>query len=89
MVAREVASDRAELVEVLDRVLDKGIVIDAYVRMSLVGIELATVEARVWAASVKTYLRYADAVAAVGMASSTSGEALSSPRTETRHTETS
>ena len=45
--------------EVLDRVLDKGIVIDAWVRLSLVGIELVTVEAHVIVASFSTYLGYA------------------------------
>lgn len=50
------------LVEVIDRVLDKGIVIDAWVRVSLVGIEVLTIEARVVIASVETYLRYADAL---------------------------
>jgi len=52
----------ANLVDVLDRVLDKGIVIDAWVRVSLVGIELVTVEARVVVASIATYLGYADAL---------------------------
>jgi gas vesicle structural protein len=47
---------------VLDRILDKGIVIDAWVRVSLVGIDLITVEARVVVASIDTYLRYADAL---------------------------
>src|SRR2546425_7676512 len=51
------------LVDVLDRVLDKGIVIDAWVRVSLVGIELVTVEARVVVASISTYLGYAPALA--------------------------
>lgn len=50
----------ANLVDVLDRVLDKGIVIDAWVRVSLVGIEVVTVEARVVVASIATYLGYAD-----------------------------
>lgn len=57
------------LVDVLDRVLDKGIVIDAYIRVSLVGIDLVSVEARVVVASVETYLRYADAISTVGMVS--------------------
>lgn len=57
------------LVDVLDRVLDKGIVIDAYIRVSLVGIDLVSVEARVVVASVETYLRYADAIGTVGMVS--------------------
>ena len=50
------------LIDVLDRVLDKGIVIDAWVRVSLVGIDLITVEARVVVASIDTYLRYAEAL---------------------------
>jgi gas vesicle structural protein len=50
------------LVDVLDRVLDKGIVIDAWVRVSLVGIDLITVEARVVVASIETYLKYSEAV---------------------------
>jgi len=54
------------LVDVLDRVLDKGIVIDAWVRVSLVGIDLLTVEARVVVASIDTYLRYADAIGLSG-----------------------
>ena len=52
----------ASLIDVLDRVLDKGIIIDAWVRVSLVGIDLITVEARVVVASIDTYLRYADAL---------------------------
>jgi hypothetical protein len=52
----------ASLIDVLDRVLDKGIVIDAWVRVSLVGIDLITVEARVVVASIDTYLRYAEAM---------------------------
>jgi hypothetical protein len=49
------------LADVIDLVLDKGVVIDAYVRVSLVGIELLTVDARVVVASVDTYLRFAEA----------------------------
>lgn len=52
----------SSLVEVIDRILDKGIVIDAWARVSLVGIELLTVEARVVVASVETFLKYAEAV---------------------------
>ncbi|MGC7873193.1 gas vesicle structural protein GvpA [Desulfosporosinus sp. SYSU MS00001] len=54
--------DASSLAEVVDRILDKGVVIDAYVRVSLVGIELLAVEARVVIASVNTWLRYAHAV---------------------------
>ena len=50
------------LIDVLDRVLDKGIVIDAWIRVSLVGIDLITVEARVVVASIDTYLKYSEAV---------------------------
>jgi hypothetical protein len=52
----------ASLIDVLDRILDKGIVIDAWVRISLVGIDLITVEARIVVASIDTYLKYAEAV---------------------------
>ena len=50
---------RATLIDVLDRILDKGIVIDAWVRVSLVGVDLLTVEARVVLASLETYLTHA------------------------------
>ena len=50
------------LVDVLDVILDKGIVIDVYLRVALVGIELLTVDARIVIASVDTYLRFAEAV---------------------------
>jgi hypothetical protein len=49
------------LAEVIEVILDKGIVIDAYVRVSLVGIELLTIDARIVVASVDTYLRFAEA----------------------------
>lgn len=52
----------SSLIDVLDRVLDKGIVIDAWVRVSLVGIDLVTVEARIVVASIDTYLKYSEAV---------------------------
>ena len=58
----ERAAGGTSLIDVLDRVLDKGIVIDAWVRVSLVGIDLITVEARVVVASIDTYLKYAEAV---------------------------
>jgi len=52
----------SSLVEVIDRILDKGIVVDALVRVSLVGIEILSIEARVVIASVETFLKYAKAV---------------------------
>lgn len=55
-------TDSSSLAEVIDRILDKGVVIDAFARVSLVGIEVITVEARVVIASVDTWLRYANAV---------------------------
>jgi gas vesicle structural protein len=58
----ERAPGGTSLIDVLDRILDKGIIIDAWVRISLVGIDLVTVEARVVVASIDTYLRYADAL---------------------------
>ncbi len=67
-MAVERAAGGTSLIDVLDRVLDKGIVIDAWVRVSLVGIDLITVEARVVVASIDTYLKYSEAVGAVGSA---------------------
>ena len=58
----ERAAGGTSLIDVLDRVLDKGIVIDAWVRVSLVGIDLITVEARIVVASIETYLKYSEAV---------------------------
>jgi gas vesicle structural protein len=49
------------LADVVEVILDKGLVIDAYVRVSLVGIELLTIDARIVIASVDTYLRFAEA----------------------------
>jgi len=59
-VEKSVAS--SSLVEVIDRILDKGIVLDAWVRISLVGIELLAIEIRAVVASVETYLKYAEAI---------------------------
>jgi len=61
-MAVEKAIASSSLVEVVDRILDKGIVIDAWVRISLVGIELLAIEARIVVASVETFLKYAEAV---------------------------
>lgn len=58
----EKAPASSSLAEVIDRILDKGIVIDAWVRVSLVGIEILSIEARVVVASVETYLKYAEAI---------------------------
>jgi len=61
-MAVEKAIASSSLAEVVDRILDKGIVIDAWVRVSLVGIELLALEARVVVAGVDTFLKYAEAV---------------------------
>jgi len=50
------------LVDVVDLILDKGLVLDAYIRISVIGIELVTIDARIVIASVDTYLRFAEAV---------------------------
>ncbi|MFB5662566.1 gas vesicle structural protein GvpA [Alteribacillus sp. HJP-4] len=62
MATLEKHTDSSSLAEVIDRILDKGIVIDIYARISVVGIELITIEARIVIASVDTWLRYAEAV---------------------------
>ncbi|MFL5780830.1 MAG: gas vesicle protein GvpJ [Thermoleophilaceae bacterium] len=56
------APNPSGLADVIDLILDKGLVIDVYVRVSLVGIELLTIDARIVVASVDTYLRFAEAV---------------------------
>ncbi|MCM3226582.1 MULTISPECIES: gas vesicle protein GvpJ [Terribacillus] len=61
-MAVQKSTDSSGLADVIDRILDKGIVIDAFVRVSVVGIEILTIEARVVIASVDTWLRYAEAV---------------------------
>lgn len=57
--------EASSLAEVLDRILDKGVVIDVWARISVVGIELLTVEARVVVASVDTFLHYAEEIAKI------------------------
>jgi len=61
-MAIEKAMASSSLAEVVDRILDKGIVVDAWVRVSLVGIEILALEARVVVAGVDTFLKYAEAV---------------------------
>lgn len=59
-IEKSVAS--TSLAEVVDRILDKGVVVDAFIRVSLVGIELLAVEVRAVVASVETWLKYAEAI---------------------------
>jgi hypothetical protein len=54
--------DSSSLAEIIDRILNRGIVIDAWAKVSLVGIKLLSVEARVVIASVETYLKYGEAM---------------------------
>jgi len=68
-------SSSSGLADVLDVLLDKGLVIDIFLRVSLVGIELLTVDARIVIASVDTYLRFAEAVNRLDIGSS-EGEGL-------------
>jgi hypothetical protein len=64
------------LADVIDIILDKGLVVDAYVRVSLVGIELLTIDARIVIASVDTYLRFAEAVNRLDIADDGQAEGL-------------
>src|SRR3954447_8267529 len=82
-VATQSSSDRymerptpSSLADVIETILDKGLVIDAYVRVSLVGIELLTIDARIVVASVDTYLRFAEAVGRLDIAEADRSESL-------------
>ncbi|HEY6253223.1 MAG TPA: gas vesicle protein GvpJ [Candidatus Angelobacter sp.] len=61
--------EQPPLLEILDRILDKGIVVDAWIRFSLVGLDLLTVEARIVVASIETYVGYANALKSVQLQS--------------------
>jgi gas vesicle structural protein len=64
------------LADVIDIILDKGMVIDAYVRVSLIGIEILTIDARIVIASVDTYLRFAEAVGRLNLQESDQSQGL-------------
>jgi gas vesicle structural protein len=64
------------LADVIDVILDKGLVIDAYVRVALIGIEILTIDARIVIASVDTYLRFAEAVNRLDIANDDSSQGL-------------
>jgi gas vesicle structural protein len=64
------------LADVIDIILDKGLVIDAYVRVSLIGIEILTIDARIVIASVDTYLRFAEAVGRLNIAEQDGSQGL-------------
>jgi len=67
-MATPTAPNISSLAEVLDRILDKGIVVDAWARINLVGIEILSIEARVVIASVDTYLHYAEEITKIEQA---------------------
>src|SRR5436309_15764547 len=69
-------SGSANLYDILDLILDRGLVIDVFVRVSLVGIELLTVDIRIVVASVDTYLRFAEACNRLDLTQSTRSETL-------------
>lgn len=81
-MAVERSPSGSSLIDVLDRVLDKGIVIDAWVRVSLVGIDLVTVEARIVVASIDTYLKYSEAIGMTQPLSRPRGELAASDELE-------
>jgi hypothetical protein len=64
------------LADVIEVILDKGLVIDAYVRVSLIGIEILTIDARIVIASVDTYLRFAEAVGRLNIAEADDAQGL-------------
>jgi len=64
------------LADVIDIILDKGLVVDAYVRVSLIGIEILTIDARIVIASVDTYLRFAEAVGRLNLAEEDQSQGL-------------
>jgi hypothetical protein len=64
------------LADVIEIILDKGLVIDAYVRVSLIGIEILTIDARIVIASVDTYLRFAEAVGRLNLQESSDSQGL-------------
>ena len=64
------------LADVIDIILDKGLVVDAYVRVSLIGIEILTIDARIVIASVDTYLRFAEAVNRLDIAENDGSQGL-------------
>src|SRR5215213_9557945 len=67
------------LADVLNVILEKGIVIDAWVRVSIIGIEILTIEVRAVIASVDTYLRYAEAIGLTALAAAPQSQQLAAP----------
>ncbi|MCA9715694.1 MAG: gas vesicle structural protein GvpA [Myxococcales bacterium] len=67
------STDSSSLAEVVDRLLDRGVVLDVWSRVSVVGVQLVSIEARVVIASSATYLRYAEAIGLTAAAASPRG----------------
>ena len=59
--------------DLLDRILDKGLVIDIYLKISLVGIELLVIEARIVVSGVESYLKYATQMQKLGLVAKPTG----------------
>jgi hypothetical protein len=78
-VARANPSGGGTLADVLDRVLDKGVVIEAWAAVSLLGIEVVSVQAQVVVASVESYLKFAEAISSVSLPSAEKPEILEQP----------
>ena len=78
-VSADQPSVGASVIDVLDHVLDKGIVIDAWVKVQLVGIDLLTVEARVLVASIETYVKHSKTVSRLGPLASPSASHPNGP----------
>lgn len=72
----------SNLAELIERILDKGIVIDAWVSVSLIGIEILSVQARVVVSSVDTYLRFAEALAQTALAAQPQAAQVGQPRVQ-------
>lgn len=73
------ATDSSSLAEVISTILDKGIVIDAWATVSLVGIQILSIEARIVIASVETYLKYAEAIGLMGGSTSRALKSAATP----------
>lgn len=78
-MAVQYTTDGPSLIDVLDRVLDKGIVIDAWARVSLVGIDMITIESRVMVASFDTYLNYSEPLRRLPSVASPRGTSVEEP----------
>lgn len=79
------ASAISGLADAIDSILDKGLVIDAFVRVSVIGIDLLTIEARVVLASVDTYLQFAEAISQLSAPAQSQASSLLESQRQARH----